>query len=456
MDSLPPGPYMRNEQVKHNLTGFHRFLERWANFNETSGLWNMSMIEDINNLMKHLPHLKDKGGQSYYVRGFDGNTHELKLPPFDPEKNYWFMRLINPLDLCQNIDDSGQFISKDPYHLVPYYAEVIPGAGHKKWDGNTNQVRECKVEGTYHPSLWDICKQEWHLTEFEAELQLFFERYGDGLTDVTEIVCFALGPLQSDIDLGVTRRNTGEPVIQRANPRRFMQHYFARRVCEEIERRRPIGSARIRIIAQDPQYDEGCKMVLWESLGIEAVADMSGFGRLTHNSLVISIAPSVDIVSMVFDILGSVGPRALICNEISLDTLNEATWKDSGVPWMKWDGFVPTDDDWIPTDPTSKLMTEYARGSYSQYFGDHKLLVGMTVEEFSNECAGYINLAELRHDWGVDPNVDKEKFAVDTEKDYDAVYYHLSETSKQVSKSYLGDLYLYMRLRDWPRRTTNP
>ncbi|KAF2746737.1 hypothetical protein M011DRAFT_526817 [Sporormia fimetaria CBS 119925] len=423
--------------TNHNLTGIYQFLPSWENSRpgpKTRGLWTMNMIICVGNLSKNLKHMAP--GASYQVLGFDMRVHELVVPAYDPRRQRLDIRLVGPLDLSRNLDDRGQFISTKSYHVVPYYVQVVNGITiHQK-------ERECDTRGS--DKIWSKWKHEWRngkWAKYSAHLDAIVKQHAKELGKVRNIVCLALGPLRT--------KTVFAPGYEKEHPRRFLQHLAAKHIRDQIEAY--TGKKRsIPIIAQDPEYDDSCKRVLQRELGIQATEHFDGFKALTKDSLVICIAPSVDAVSMVCDLTSAHGgPRAILCDEIDMDT---SFWHDANTnvaPWLRWhnwDGVTRSTkkEDGHLADRTSQLMAEYVGSCRQVSFGDFKDCVGIPQNEWRTTYHNLPTPAELKMELQ-ELGGDKAKYKARRGKEFDQVFNFSKEKYAAEGKVIFGDLKFYVR-----------
>lgn len=442
--------------------------------------------------------------ERYQAMGFDGKPYTMIVPKYDPETQQLGIKMKGYLDRALELDENGKLQDNDPKTHAAYHLEV--------WDLSTHmKQRTCRpLKGRNEPYFrwkraWEVAEGSSWQKKIRSGVHGLVERYWPWLREVDEIICFALGALESEF--GATWVNSSGMTVQQIKDMdtTFIQALTARefRNCLEEQHRKeqegevddvgPPGEPavdkkqqsnfvqtlktspksskqqdtkmgkgkakskqpeikRIRILSQDPGYCSNCIRVLKEHLEIEAYADFTGFARMTRKSFVICINPSVDIGHFVQDILRtSDGPAALLSEEI-MDEERDWMGGELDFSYLKWDRSTPRDtsqkgEKAIANQPT-KSMFEYEQACTGSYIGDFRAIAGKLKREV--QWGDYPSTIDIKKKVDDIKDEGEKKIAIgDFEQKYGQSIQELRESAKRIAQarkeSRLGDLYLYIR-----------
>ncbi|KAF2280469.1 uncharacterized protein EI97DRAFT_478449 [Westerdykella ornata] len=376
LDNGPPS--FQGDGLKHNLSGVYRMVDTRLS---RGTLWTTDMVKEMQELSKRLDSLKT--GDKYSVTAFDGEKCGLKVPPFNTEKESLALKIVGYQTLSQNVDDNGNYISENVYRRVPFFISA-------EKDKKTHILQQdcvpkkgiCSWQKGGTP--WKIWKQEFESgkkwAKYAKELENLVTKSYAKLKNVDKIVCIALGSLKTGSRIPLP----GGKFLDREQPGSYVQHLAAdkmRKKLEELTRRR------IMILAQDPAYCGNCGEILRKELNIETSTHCDGLLNITANTLVISIAPSYDLIGLTCDITRDFGgPLAMLCNEIEMD---ETRWDGyfPNQPWLKWDQWDGTsrsyvNEDGNAADHTTRSMAEYEAKCTIADFGDFEDIYKYTYKEY--------------------------------------------------------------------------
>lgn len=446
-----------------------------ASHNYGEALWDPEMVRRMNQVATTIDTFGPEGGGLYMVVCFDGAIRVFRAPKYDPGRQVLNIAPVHAISLSQNIIPSGtfrpegSFVSHDPEHLKSFSITVMDLPRHIL-------MKECIGLENWDPwSKW-IVEWKWgRWMKYSWWLKGLIYKHKDRMRHVDQIVCFALGSLQKnmewvDKDTGVTG--------YKEFPRIFIQHmvpFTIRETIYEILEQESVklpkgakGQSRkiIPIVAQDPAYCHVCSAILKEHLDIETTYDFQGMIDIADkdkNSFVVTISPTNDLISMICDVTASFGgPLAMLCDEIEL---HQTSWNGTlipGAPWLRWEGWYgrdPKNSSIYPSgDQTTKNMAQYVDRCRSDYFGDFTEKVGMRHSDFipdQHEAAIEIKKRRLKFGPENDPDQPYPAAVEGTKGDkmyldkYGSEYRDDLANAKafwgKVCSSYFGDLQLYVR-----------
>lgn len=385
LENEAEGPFnVAMQNLLYNFTGVYKFINKL----NREVLWTKDMVEEMHDLSENLPSMKP--GDVYEVRAFDGDIERLSIPDLG-ENQHLGIEIVGHQTLSQILDDNGDIRTrKNKYRRVPFFVTVRGETYHLKFTtcfpkpgmGPWNKVSQ---------TPWDYWKNKWEDGHFKKdyidELRRLINKNASALKDVDNIVCFALGYL--DTGDWLAKDETVE------HPRRYVQHLAAKTIREEIKK---LNQKDVPITAQDPEYCDNCKKVLKETLDIEAITSCDGFLQITENTLVVCISPGTTIRGVIADITHSFkGPLAMLCDEI--EVTDAKIWKDGAYriePWLKWDKWDGRESSSsyegekpIPNDHTTKNMAEYCKRCHCEEFHDFAAFKGITFKKSRTECSDW-------------------------------------------------------------------
>jgi hypothetical protein len=450
-----------------------------ASYDHGETLWDPEMVRRMNAVAKAIAMdvYRPEGGGNYTAVCFDGIIRTFTSPKFDPRRQILEISPVHALELSQNIVPpgtikhawevipEGTFISNDPRHLQSFSITVNDIPRH---------ITEKECVGMEGWDPWSKWIQEWKTgkwTRYAWWLKGLIYKHGEKLKYVDQIICFALGSLQKNIEW--IDEDTGIPGYKEF-PRVFIQHMVAvtiRDTIHEILEREPQAGEdqprkTIRILSQDPAYCRNCSKVLLKHLQIETTRDFQGMVDVADqdkNSFVISMSATNNIVSMICDVTKPFrGPLAMLCDEIELQQRSWSGAHISGAPWLRWDewnGSDPRNSAIYPYgDQTTKNMALYVKGCDSEYFGDFTEKVGIHARDFvPAHHEGVMDIKRKRNAFGVKHDDHNPGLVIPDGAKGDKIYLDKYGTEykndlanatrlwSKVYSSYFGDLQLYVR-----------
>ena len=226
---IPLGPLCRGRNLFHSLQGFYiwyhdTYLKNdWKRAIASQGygdeFWDRGMIQQMNDVSKNLHEFNRNGGTSYAALCFDGLTRQIISPKFDPTKEKLMIWPIGITDFAQNVNLKGKVISVKPEHLRSFSVRTCEKSRHEL-------DRECFPQTGEMP--WGKWKQEWRngkSSSLSSRLKGLIHKHRERLKTVDQILCFALGPLQSNKRIFLDAARTQK--LDKEFPKAFVQHMAA-------------------------------------------------------------------------------------------------------------------------------------------------------------------------------------------------------------------------------------
>jgi hypothetical protein len=435
------GPFLFGGNfLPHSFTGVYKFINDTL---KRDTLWTRDMVVEIDQLSRKIPELEP--GEAYEVKDLHGKTRTLHVPDYDPKTDFLLIEIVGHQALAQMLDQDGNFKrTANDYRYVPFFIRKQTNEFHV-----SQQICFPNKDNWAKPeSPWSLWKKEWDEPRWakrSQQLRDLVKKRWSILRSVDQIVCFALGYLETGIPVKGT-------TIKIPRPKRFVQHMAVdtiRRTLEELsanesnEANAPIRS--IPVFAQDPAYCDNCISVLKKELNIEATRHCDGFLKLRENTLVVCIAPGTAVRGVVFDITRALnGPLAVLCDEIEM---NPTRWDGKGpgpewLRWDEWDGATPSEDNEksIPNDFTTNTMAEYCKKCSSDEFGDYKELTGISYKDAKSKYSDWpLTQVELKERLDL-LSGDKVRYKEEYKCDYET---HLNFV--KAPEPMFGDLILYAK-----------